>query len=272
MTLETYFKADSAQQTLPDQSRKRLLFVPSTSTDFPPSYLVSVAYDGSLKKCFLRLYDPSSHKIHFWYDDTGHKPYCFSKQSVAELEKNVNITRNPGFDHFEQDSKFEALRGQSVNVTKIVAKDPLTIGGKTTGSIRDELTAWEADIKYVENYVYDRGLEPGMMYQCRGKQLSQVDYKLADTTSKEIDQVLRGESLEYKSLANEWMRLLECPVPQYRRVALDIEVANRVENRIPDPEMAEDPVICVSLVGSNGTSRVLLLERKGTEEGEAILP
>ena len=272
MTLETYFKANSVQSTKPDQNRKGLLFIPSTSVEFPPSYLISIGYDGSLKKCFLRLYDPTSHKIHFWYDDTGHKPYCFSKQSLPELQKNVNITRNPGFDHFEQDSKFEALRGQSINVTKIVAKDPLTIGGKATGSIRDELIAWEADIKYVENYIYDRALEPGMMYECKAKQLRQVVYKLSDKTGKEIEQILHEESLEYKSLANEWMRLLECPVPQYRRVALDIEVANRVENRIPDPEIAEDPVICVSLVGSDGTSRVLLLERGGIEEGQANLP
>ncbi|MGD0424993.1 MAG: hypothetical protein ABSA92_16295, partial [Candidatus Bathyarchaeia archaeon] len=87
MTLETYFKANSVQSAKPDQNRKGLLFIPSTSVDFPPSYLISIGYDGSLKKCFLRLYDPSSHKIHFWYDDTGHKPYCFSKQSLLELQK-----------------------------------------------------------------------------------------------------------------------------------------------------------------------------------------
>ena len=272
MTLEAYFKDNLAQTAKPVQNRQGLLFVPSASEDFPPSYLVSIGYDGGLRKCFLRLYDPSSHQIHFWYDDTGHKPYCFSKQSLPELQKNANVTRNPGFDHFEQVSKFEALRGQPVNVTKIVAKDPLTIGGKATGSIRDELTAWEADIKYVENYIYDCGIEPGMMYECKARKLRQVDYRLSTQASSEIEKIFHDESSEYKLLANEWMRLLECPVPQYRRVALDIEVANRVENRIPDAEIAEDPVICVSLVGSDGTSRVLLLQREGTEEGQASLP
>lgn len=272
MTLEAYFKDNLAQTAKPVQNRQGLLFVPSASEDFPPSYLVSIGYDGGLRKCFLRLYDPSSHQIHFWYDDTGHKPYCFSKQSLPELQKNANVTRNPGFDHFEQVSKFEALRGQPVNVTKIVAKDPLTIGGKATGSIRDELTAWEADIKYVENYIYDCAIEPGMMYECKARKLRQVDYRLSTQASSEIEKIFHDESSEYKLLANEWMRLLECPVPQYRRVALDIEVANRVENRIPDAEIAEDPVICVSLVGSDGTSRVLLLQREGTEEGQASLP
>ena len=157
-------------------------------------------------------------------------------------------------------------------MTKIVAKDPLTIGGKPTGSIRDSITAWEADIKYVENFIYDRGLEPGMMYEFKGKQLSQVSYELPDQAVKEIDRLLHDEARDYIELGREWMRLLECPVPQYRRVAVDIEVHQQVETRIPDPELAEQPVICVSLVGSDGVGRVLLLKREGIAEGQAVLP
>jgi DNA polymerase I len=191
---------------------------------------------------------------------------------MEDLQKNENVTKNPGFDHLESTSKFEALRGQSVKVTKIIAKDPLTIGGKPTGSIREIITAWEADIKYVENYIYDRGIEPGMMYECKGKQLSQVAYKLSDQSSREIAKLLEGEDPEYRSLASEWMRLLECPVPQYRRAAVDIEVYQQIETRVPDPELAEHPVICVSIVGSDGTSRVLLLKRDGMTQGEDTLP
>ena len=147
-------------------------------------------------------------------------------------------------------------------MTKIVAKDPLTIGGKPTGSIRDSITAWEADIKYVENYIYDRGLEPGMMYEYKDKHLSQVKFELPEQTLNEIDRTMSGEVPDFRTLAREWTRLLECPVPQYRRVAFDIEVHQQVETRVPDPEMAEQPVICASLVGSDGARRVLLLEEK----------
>jgi len=220
----------------------------------------------------LRLYDPKSQKIYFWYDDSGHKPYCYSKQPTEELQKIDAVARNPGFDHFAEESKFDALRSQQIKVTKIVAKDPLTIGGKPTGSIRDSITAWEADIKYVENFIYDRGLEPGMMYEFKGKQLSQVSYELPDQAVKEIDRLLHDEARDYIELGREWMRLLECPVPQYRRVAVDIEVHQQVETRIPDPELAEQPVICVSLVGSDGVGRVLLLKREGIAEGQAVLP
>ena len=274
-TLESYFTEKPVEVKLaprPVLNRQSLVFSPVTPGTIPPSYLVSIGYDGGLKKCFLRLYEPKSHKIYFWFDDSGHKPYCYSKQSVGELQKVDAVARNLGFDHFEEETKFDALRSQQVRVTKIVAKDPLTIGGKPTGSIRDAITAWEADIKYVENYIYDRGLEPGMMYEFKDKQLSAVKYELPEQATMEIDSLFHDESPEYKGLAKEWMRLLECPVPEYRRVAVDIEVFQAVESRIPDPELSEYPVICASLVGSDGVSRVLLLRREGTPEGQASLP
>jgi DNA polymerase I len=256
----------------PAINRDSLVFTPQTPKTIPPSYLVSIGYDGDQRRCFLRFYDPATTKIYFWYDDSGHKPYCYSKQPPVDLQKIDAIARNPGFDHFEQCSRFDALRSQSVNVTKIVAKDPLTIGGKPTGSIRDSTTSWEADIKYVENYIYDRGLEPGMMYECKDKHLSQVKFELPEQTLNEIDQLLHGEVADYKALAREWTRLLECPVPQYRRVAFDIEVVQQVKTRVPDPEVAEQSVICASLVGSDGTKRVLLLKRDGISDGNAPLP
>ncbi|MGA3110246.1 MAG: DNA-directed DNA polymerase I [Candidatus Bathyarchaeia archaeon] len=252
--------------------REALIFSPSTPSTVPPSYLVSIGYDGDARKCFLRLYEPESHKIYFWFDRSGHKPYCFSKQTIPELQKIRDVAQNFGFDHFEAGERFDALRGESTKVTKIVAKDPLTIGGKPTGSIRDAITAWEADIKYVENYIYDQGIEPGMMYEVKNNQLSLVEYRLPEQASKDIDELFRDDSPEYRELAREWMRLLECPVPEYRRAAIDIEVMQAVETRVPDPELAEQKVICASLAGSDGNSRILLLRRQGIADGSAQLP
>jgi DNA polymerase I len=272
-TLESFFTEEAqAPVSKPAMKRDSLVFTPQTPGIIPPSYLISIGYDGDQRKCFLRFYDPTTHKISFWYDDSNHKPYCYSKQLPEELQKMDAVARNPGFDHFEQQSRFDALRSQQAKVTKIVAKDPLTIGGKPTGSIRDSITAWEADIKYVENYIYDRGLEPGMMYEYKDKHLSEVKFELPEQTINEIERLMPGEASDYKALAREWTRLLECPVPQYRRVAFDIEVYQQVETRVPDPEVAELPVICASLVGSDGAGRVLLLKREGIADGDTALP
>ena len=256
----------------PAPKPERRTFTPTTPTTVPPSYLVSIGYDGDVRKCFLRLYDPKSHEVNFWYDDSDHKPYCYSKQSIAELQKIPDVAHNFGFDHFEECQRFDTLRGQTARVTKIVAKDPLTIGGKPTGSIRDAITAWEGDIKYVENYIYDRGIEPGMMYEVKNRRLIPVEYHLPEQASRDIDNLFHDDSQEYRDLAREWLRLLECPVPEYRRAAVDIEVMQLVETRVPDPELAEQQVICVSLAGSDGISRVLLLRRQGVAEGNSPIP
>ncbi len=53
---------------------------------------------------------------------------------------------------------------------------------------------------------------------------------------------------------------------------MDIEVFSPVSTRVPDPKEAAYQVICVSLLGSDGKKRVLLLERNGVEKGDEKLP
>jgi len=248
------------------------LATPAAPSDVPPSYFVSIGYDGEKRCCYLRFYEAKSHRIYEWYDTTGHRPYCFADKSIDELSSNEAISKNPGFEKFQTVEKYDALRSESTTRTKIVTKDPLTIGGKPTGSIRDVIRAWEADIKYVENYIYDNNLEPGMMYEVRRGCLQQVKYSLPREATVLVGQLLRTESDEYRRLALEWMRLLECPVPTYLRAALDIEVFSPVATRIPDAEAADQEVICASLVGSDGQSSVFLLEKQGKKQGDIPLP
>jgi len=247
------------------------LGMPAAPPDIPPSYFVSIGYDGEKRSCYMRLYEPKSHRIHDWYDTTNHKPYCYSDKPIDELSSNEALVRNPGFEKFETIKKYDALRSVSATRTRIVAKDPLTIGGKPVGSIRDAIRAWEADIKYVENYIYDNNLEPGMMYEVKEGELRRVEFSLAPETTAQVDRLLQGESSEYRKLALEWMRLLECPVPTYLRAALDIEVFSPVATRIPDPEAADQEVICASIVGSDGPRRVFVLRKEGKKNGNIPL-
>jgi len=83
-----------------------------------------------------------------------------------------------------------------------------------------------------------------------------------------MDAIL-AEEPEFREHMMEWARLLQCPVPPLRRVALDIEVYTSVANRMPNPDEAVEPVTAVSFVSSDGVRRVLLLNEA---EGEAELP
>jgi DNA polymerase I len=52
----------------------------------PPSLLVSAVYDNQKKSAVLKFYEPKTRKIILWKDETGHKPYCYSKLNPEELD------------------------------------------------------------------------------------------------------------------------------------------------------------------------------------------
>src|SRR5712692_2877628 len=154
-----------------EDPKSRLVFSPSIPSNLAESFFVGAGYDGERRVVYIKLYEPHTNKIHFWYDNTGHLPYCISKDSPEELQKKEQLTRHPGFVRFEPSKRYDALDGKEIPVTLIYARDPLSIGGRPTGCIRDMITAWEADIRYVENYIYDRQLEPGMTYSIKSGKL-----------------------------------------------------------------------------------------------------
>jgi len=270
----------------PPQERKSLVFQPETPQELPPSYFVSATYNGEKGCASIKLYEPESGKIYFWYDTTGHKPYCLTNLPDTELEKIGRLTSHPGFDHFESVEKYDPLLDQQVTITKVVAKDPLAIGGRPSGCIRDiipeeypKLTGldqpvkvWEAAIKYYQSYIYDNDLAPGMIYKIEKGKLVPVRHEPSEDTVGKILKLFRDEPEEFLQRVEMWARLLEYPAPKFRRVALDIEVSTPIPTRVPDPHEAAYQVICATLFGSDGKKKILLLRREGVEEGVEKLP
>ncbi|MEM3766774.1 MAG: 3'-5' exonuclease, partial [Candidatus Bathyarchaeia archaeon] len=257
--------------------------------NLPPSYFVSATYDGKVGKAVIKLYEPISGRIYFWYDNTGHKPYCYTNLSPLELEKIDRLVKHPGFDHLEIEEKYNPLLDRMVTVTKVVAKDPLAIGGRPKGCIRDiipedfqkvsdtpvsteSIKVWEAKIKYYQSYIYDRKLLPGMVYEVKNGNLVQTSLNEAEKMVKQIVGAFKDATTEELEYIEQWARLLEYPAPKFRYAAIDIEVQSPIPTRMPDPRVAEYPIVCVSVYGSDGQKRVLLLKRAGVQEGTEHLP
>jgi DNA polymerase I len=276
---------EKTPQTEPQQETETVVY-PDYPKDLPPSYLVSVAYDGRKQLATLKLYEPKSQRIYCWDDNTGHKPYCLTSLPPKELEKLSRVTRHSGFDHFEVVEKFDPLLDKQVTVTKVVAKDPLAIGGRQSGCLRDiipedyqKLTGieeppkvWESYIRYYQSYIYDRGLAPGMLYKIQKGNLVAVQQKASKGTVEKILSLFSGVSKEFLESVEKWARLLESPAPEFRRVALDIEVSSPVATRVPDPQKADNPVVCVALYGSDDKKQLFVLRREGIREGNKKLP
>jgi len=230
--------------------------------------LLSVTYEGESRKALVKLYDPRTGRCVLWRDTTGHKPYLLTDLAPDEIvEKYPQVVRHRGFDHLELVEKVDLLRERRVVLTKVVAKDPLSIGG-APGSIRELLPrSWESKIKYHLCYLYDTGLVPGMYYRVQNGRLAMTPIEVPEDVAQLIskmypdDRELRGEALR-------WAALFHAPIPEIRRVALDIEVYSPVPDRIPNPREALYEVICVACASSDGVRRVLLLRRGGVPEGE----
>ena len=239
-----------------------------------PALLLSAIYSGDEQKVYLKFYDVEDNTIYFWRDRTNHKPYCYTKmqysgtvEKIIEQEKKYTLERT---------SKRDLISDREVELLKIIAPDPLSIGG-TENSIREKVTSWEADIKYHENYLYDTGLIPGAYYIRKREEIIQFQYQISDKVQQELKNLLwnkikkeaaaaaaENEDVngEYQQYITRWAALLNQPIPDLRRVSVDIEVESE-EGRMPTPHDHDRRVIAVGFVASDGFKKVLVLVQEG---------
>ncbi|HVB94983.1 MAG TPA: DNA polymerase domain-containing protein [Nitrososphaerales archaeon] len=242
---------------------KRLKELTSPTSELEEGLLVSATYDGDKRKAVLKFYDSRSERVWLWEDNTGHRPYCYTRLSDAEIASaGVAVGKN-GVVAIEPAVRRDLLSDSEVVVRKITASDPLAIGG-SPGSLREKIECWEADIKYFENYVYDRGLKVGTYYKIAHGELAPVEKEVAGEVRRSLDSILARATGEAAAYIKAWAELLGQPLATFKRIACDIEVANE-ENRIPDPEIADREVIAVSFYNDK-ESVVYMIDKTGQDK------
>jgi len=235
--------------------------------------LISANYNNQQKAVVLKFYDPISHKIVLWTDKTGHKPYCFSKMSPAELDF---LSERSDVISIKEVMKIDPLEDKTITVSKILVSDPLAIGGtQTDKSIRNVVEAWEADIKYYENYLYDNSLIVGKYYRIENDKLTPHNFKISDETKLSLKSMLWDklgdlnipDHEQFMRNVSDWADLLNQPIPKLRRISLDIEVESEEKNRLPDAKTAEGKVTAVGFESSDKLKQVFVLRRNDISEG-----
>jgi len=221
-------------------------------------FLLQVDYDGKKSKAVCKLYDKETKKIYVLYDNTNHKPYFLTDIEPDKVNRIPKIVRDPSFDHIESVTKIDPYTGDKIKLTKIVLKDPLAVRRMRN----DVPKAYEAHIKYFNNYIYDLGLIPGLPYVVKKGKLEQVSPDLRGEEVEEIKKAFSDADQMTKEAVNDWIPIFESEVPDVKRVAIDIEVYTPVKGRVPDPEKAEFPIISISLAGNDGLKKVLVLIRE----------
>lgn len=260
------------QQEMPER-RRRYDDLPELPEDLP-ALLLSAIYSGEEKKVYLKFYDPRGSVIYYWRDRTDHKPYAYTKMENELLVKEI-AGREPKYS-IQHVKKRDVIADQEIEVLKVLAPDPLSIGG-TDSSLREKVRCWEADIKYHENYMYDEGLVPGIYYVRRGDKIEEQLYKISDKVDAELKNLLwdkikeEGEGgKEYRQYVTTWANLLNQPIPELKRVALDIEVESE-EGRMPTPRDHDRRITAVGFSGSDGMRKVLVLGENMNDEGTPLV-
>jgi DNA polymerase I len=237
--------------------------------------LLSAIYSGDEQTVYLKFYDINDKTIYFWRDKTNHKPYCYTKmQYRSTVEKIVDREKKYVL---EQTIKKDLISDKEVDLLKIIAPDPLSIGG-TENSIREKVTSWEADIKYHENYLYDTGLIPGAYYIRRGEEIKQFENQISHQVQLELQNLLwtrikdavKRNNDEYHQYITQWAELLNQPIPDLRRISVDIEVESE-EGRMPTPRDHDRRVIAAGFVASDGLKKVLILKQDNSIDSDTPL-
>ena len=228
-------------------------------------YLMSVEYDGERAKALAIFYNDKERKLYFWYDKTGHKPYFLTDIPPDNIMKLRDIVGHKSFEGVEVVKKIDLLRGVQRYLTKVIVKDPLAVR-----YLRNKVpTAWEADIKYHVNYVYDLQLVPGMLYRVQGARMELIEVVSTSDLSNIIDTVLGKETnRDLVKIATELAKLFETKPPKMPRIAIDIEVYSPLRSRVPSPTTVEFPIISIALVSNEGLKKVLVLYREGIDIGD----
>ena len=252
-------------------------------SDMERGLLLDVDYDGVQNKAYCKFYDLDTEDIKIWIDTTDHEPYCLSKEPISELEKlnyNVKIgetlqkkklTDYEGFKRFEKIKRVDLLSDEEIGITKIYGDTPTNIGGSGT-NIRNilgenEKKAWEADIRYHLNYIFDRQLILGLIYSIKNGKLEKLNFEEIDENSKkmanELRDLFKDEVPEIREFSEKFLDIFITPIPDVKRLAMDIEVTmGERDYRIPDPRLAKQKVISISFVATDGLKLVYMLERE----------
>jgi len=240
-------------------------------SSMPTSLLVSATYNSQKNVAVLKFYHPETQKIILWADQTNHKPYCYSKLSPEELDF---LSDRDDVIKIEQNKRLDTLTDTEIQVSKIIVSNPLAIGG-TDKSIRNLIDTWESDIKYYENYLYDKSLIIGKYYKIEDGKIKPQELEISDEVRLALKSLLWDKatndgminSEEFQEYVSEWAELLNQPIPKLKRIAVDIEVESEI-GRIPDPKIAEKKVTAVGFEGTDDFKQVFLLRRQGVEDGQ----
>jgi len=231
-------------------------------------FLIGGGYDPSKKCVVLKFYNPQTRRCFLRHDTSGHKPYCFIKETVpAARSKLADFNPAP---EFSEEQKFVAIEDRFERFTKVVVDNPQLVSSKSGDSIHKRFgdnDTWERNIKYHQCFIYDKRLIPGIEYRVEGGRITRIVRSLPVEIETLLRQSADKVSEDVRERFLELGRVTNQPIPNISRVAIDIEVESLGKSAIPSPDKADRRIIATSFTDDKGEATVYVLDRDGVSTG-----
>lgn len=219
-------------------------------------------------------YEMRDNKVRFSYYDIGsqsirtrevaYRPYVYSDR--PDIKMNIRGAQ------FTRESVINTFTGQQTSVMKMRSE-----GRQTPREFRDNArdtlgdAAHEVDIRIEESCTYDMGFRMGTYYT---RQFAPAVLPQDEEAAAMLNRVIERSGAEAMPQPREYAdhqemtaMLLGMPMPEFRRVAVDIEVES--SGPVPDTAAAAMPVTAIGFSDGRGFERVLVLERDGQTDVRA---
>lgn len=243
--------------------------------EFDNLVLLNSFHDLNQNKIFLKMYDPKSETLQVLETMDGFLPYTYFKMNDPNFDINT-------FQKFLNDNKtkFEVqttemtdlIEDNEVPVLKLYSSNVFNVYENLTKKL-NEVQQYEYLIKCHESYIFEKQLIFSSNYELRNKVLYGHSVLLSDNQLDSLQSIKnkvkndssisllfsnkeRDKAITYLRYLDSNTSLLNQEIPDFKRVAIDIEVLPS-GNKLPDVIKAVDPIISVAFVDNRGKQWII---------------
>ncbi|MCG3219487.1 MAG: ribonuclease H-like domain-containing protein, partial [Candidatus Heimdallarchaeota archaeon] len=148
-----------------------------------------------------------------------------------------------------------------IDVIKVVATNPLAIGGKNDSFREIIFPSYESNIRYHYNYIFDKELVPGGLYSIIDGKVIKEGTEIPIDAKTSLEKSFEGASKEELEMLERYFPQFLSPIPDILRCAFDIEVFSP-DSRLPAPQLAQQEIISIVVHDSLGQRTAYLLKRE----------
>lgn len=230
--------------------------------------LLNVYFEPNSYQLFLKLYDITNNKLISVKDRSMFKGYFLVKKDDIDPKVLQQFLNEHNEFEVTLETKYDGIQNKSIEVYKFESYNVFNVYKKWVDDLQIP-NQYEYLIKYYESYYLSKQLIPCGIYECNNGTLILKKYALNESAVHILSKMIKNNNTTnkiYNQYLTEYTELLSQPVPFIKRIAIDIEIYSKNQNKFPDVANPTDPIVCCSFYDNENVRRVIVSTEHLTEK------